>query len=121
MDLVAALRGAGLNVEQSPSNPIHRADPRWADWYRVGLPSTLRRCRTFVIVVDNGWDSSTWMAQEAESALVSPGGLQGLFWNPLRVAVDARGMVGYLRTELPVGLAEAVKGVVEATSRRTKS
>src|SRR5262245_30302007 len=91
-DLVTALRSAGLQVEHSPSE----RDPRWVDWYEVGLVASLLRCRVFVIVLDGGWDSSTWMAQEAASALeahavIPP--LHGFYWNPARLTVRAAGMV----------------------------
>jgi hypothetical protein len=103
--LIACLNKLGVSLEHSPSNPRDKPDQRWKDWYHQGLPATLRRCRLFVIVVDDGWDSSSWMAQEAHLALVAPGSekrLRGYFWNPERRQVTAAGMVGYLQQELPI-------------------
>jgi hypothetical protein len=56
----------------------------------------------FVAVIDRGWDSSTWMAQEAD--LASRKGLPLLYWNPDRLVVKASGMVPYLREALPPAL-----------------
>ena len=119
-DLVAMLRAAGVVLECSPSNPLHASDSRWPDWYAAGLRAAIERCSVFVIVLDSGWDSSTWMAQEADAALQAPGQRQVFFWNPLRVAVHARGMLGYLRTELPASSSEAAEVIVRAAGRRTR-
>lgn len=81
-------------------------DPRWRDWYEAGLPAAIGRCEVFVAVVDRGWDSSTWMGQEADTA--SKSGLTLLYWNPDRLLVKARGMVAYLREELPPALDDAL-------------
>jgi hypothetical protein len=121
--LLAALRNANIQVEHSPSNPLDGQDVRWSDWYGVGLIHSLRRSNVFVIAVDQGWESSTWMAQEADMALHSPlvaPQLQAFFWNPMRVEVRAAGMVGYLRAELPVDVMGAVEILTQAASRRTR-
>ena len=118
--LVAALQTEGIQVEHSPRPPLHGNDPQWEHWYDIRLPEAIRRCSTFVIVLDHAWDGSTWMAQEAHMALESPHvtpHLTGFFWNPMRIR--PRGLVGYLRTELPVDPTEAVRVIVGSTSRRT--
>ena len=68
-DLIAALRQAGVEVEHSPRNPLDGEDPRWKDWYSSTLGAVIDRCDAFVIIVEPGWDSSTWMAIEAEAGL----------------------------------------------------
>jgi hypothetical protein len=78
----------------------------------------------FVVVLVAGWDSSTWMAEEANYALTMPrvvAPLPGFFWNPTRVSVRARGMVGYLKTELPVSVEDAVAVLLEEAGRITTS
>jgi hypothetical protein len=107
--LIDALATASLRVDHSPSNPLDRDDDRWPDWYEKGLRAALRGCRLFVIVVDAGWDSSSWMAQEAQSARESR--MDSFFWNPTRVSVRAKGMTPYLKVELPVDLEEAVRSL----------
>jgi TIR domain len=109
--LIGRLQSVGVRVEHSPSNPLDREDARWPDWYQEGLRAALGRCRLFVIVVDAGWDSSTWMAQEAHAALESDRmirHLEGFFWNPTGAVVRAAGMVRYLKVELPVEIEDAV-------------
>ena len=70
------------------------------------LKEILDRRRVVVLVdeLDRGWDSSTWMAEEADTA--SKRGLPLLYWNPDRVVVKA--MVPYLREALPPALDEAL-------------
>ena len=86
-------------------------DPRWRDWYTVGLPAAVGRCDLFVIVVDRGWDCSSWMASEADMALKR--GLPLLYWNPDRIVVKARGMIPYLREEVPSALDDALGLLLE--------
>lgn len=71
--------------------------------------STLARCDLFVIVVDKGWDFSTWMGSEADLAQRQICDTC-LFWNPTNVA--ARGMLQYLREELPPQLDQAIVAIV---------
>src|SRR5689334_2646354 len=83
-ELIRRLLTTGIGVEHSPSNPLDREDARWSDWYHEGLFAALRRCRLFVIVLDAGWDSSTWMGTEAHAALESSRAgtqLEAFFWN----------------------------------------
>jgi len=99
-------------VEHSPIDSPEFYDPRWPSWYAEGLQSTLRRCQLFVIVLEKYWDSSTWMAEEANFAMTMPQVVQPLpsfFWNPTKTPMTAHGMRGYLKTELPVGIYDAVK------------
>jgi hypothetical protein len=113
--LVAALLATGVTVIGSPSNPLDSHDPRWSNWYEAGLPEAVRRCSAFVIVVDRGWDSSTWMSIEAEEALkCSIGGrpLPMLFWNPMSLEVKARGMTPYLKRRLPNAVSQAVSQLI---------
>lgn len=65
-DLVRALREAGAEVDHSPADGD---DPRFYDWYDVGLPAAVRHCEAFVIVPITWWDSSTWMMIEADTAM----------------------------------------------------
>ena len=65
-----------------------------------------------IIVIDEVWDSSTWMAIEADTAEqeLKAGGLRGLFYiNPGQRTVDSSGMLRYLRKELPTDLDEAIR------------
>ena len=105
--LIDGLRQAHVTIEHSPRNPIDADDPRWRGWYEVGLPAAVERSDVFVAVIDRGWDSSTWMACEAEMATKK--GLPVLYWNPDGVKVTAQGMVPYLREELPPAIDEAVE------------
>jgi len=76
-----------------------------------------------VVVVDAGWDSSSWMAEEAHLALEATGmdrRLRGYFWNPERHHVTAAGVVGYLKEELPTDVDSAARFVAhEAGGRGT--
>ncbi len=120
--LIACLNKLGVSVEHSPSNPNDAPDARRKDWYDQGLPATLRRCDIFVIVVDRGWESSTWMAQEAHLALMASEigkPLRGYYWNPERRRVTAAGMVGYLKQELPIDVEQAARIVARDAGIRT--
>jgi hypothetical protein len=104
--LIDGLRGAGAAVEHSPRNPSDGHDPRWKNWYDKGLQEALKRCASFVAVVDRAWDSSTWMAIEADEAekhLTST-----YYWNPQGVTIAAAGMKPYLTAELPAALDAAI-------------
>ncbi len=98
--LIAALRAKGITVEHSPSNPIDRTDPKWNNWYAEGLAQTLAKCEKFVIVIDEGWDSSSWMGEESHAAMVlnnAPLANQAYYWNPNNVVAQALGMKAYLK------------------------
>jgi hypothetical protein len=112
--LIDGLRRAGVAVEHSPRNPIHGHDPRWQDWYSKGLQDALKRCTSFVAVVDRVWESSTWMAVESDEAKKRVASTY--FWNPQGVAVAAAGMKPYLTAELPAPLDAAIAVLVQ---RRT--
>lgn len=75
-----------------------------------------------LVVVDSGWDSSSWMGQEAHFALEAPGAkrhLRGYLWNPEGRQVKAAGMVGYLRQGLPADIDEACDILAEVAGGRT--
>jgi hypothetical protein len=112
-ELIAGLRQAGLEVEHSPSNPLDSQDPRWANWYGDALEAAVDRCDLFIVVLEPGWDSSTWMAIEADAGLAKGRRTaeRAYVWNPDGIVVRAAGMIGYLRSELPRDLAEAVARV----------
>ncbi|MEL7358538.1 MAG: hypothetical protein AAFN40_18515 [Cyanobacteria bacterium J06560_6] len=97
-DLFSALRATDCIVEHSPRNPSDGYDERWPDWYEKGLTQTLKSVDRFIIVVDKGWDSSTWMGIEAEAAIAQDLSLE--FWNPQDCEI-APGMITYLRRRLP--------------------
>ncbi len=114
--LVARLRGEAFAVLHSPRNPSDGRDGRWVDWYRRGCRAELETADIFIAVISRPWDCSTWMAHECDEALrlAEAGRLRGMFyWNPERIAVEARGMLKYLKEPLPDDLdelARALKG-----------
>ena len=97
--LIRELKSLSCAVFHSPRNPLDGEDPRWSDWYASGLSTSLARCDRFVVVLDQGWDSSTWMAQEASLAVEQ--NLETFYWNPLQVVVTAGGVKMYLVNERP--------------------
>jgi hypothetical protein len=118
-ELIASLRAAGLSVEHSPKSPAHGEGSSWTDWYQSGLRSALGRCSIFVAVVDRGWDSSTWMAIEAEEAVqkLGPARIRSFYWNPEARVITAKGMLPYLNEELSREVSEAVLQLREALGR----
>ena len=121
-ELIAELQKRGVQLERSPSNPLHAKDPRWEDWLEGGLAAALRRCGVFVVVVDAGWDSSSWMGEEAHLALEARGSimpLRGFFWNPEGMRMTAAGMVRHLREELPIDSEKAAAVLVSVARGRT--
>jgi hypothetical protein len=106
--LIDALRTSGVRVECSPRNPLDGEDSRWTDWYSTGLPNAIRGVDVVVLVLDEGWDSATWMAEEARLAFAFLGAEAVLFWNPNLVSVRAAGMLPYLKTRLPDEISDAV-------------
>ena len=67
-------------------------------------------------VVDEAWDSSTWMAEEFHVAMNSEDGAKvkkTYYWNPSNLPVTAAGMMPYLHSEIPVSLREAVEVLSE--------
>lgn len=104
-NLIAALRFRGLSVEYSPSNPKNKPDSKWENWYEEGLMAALQGCDTFVAVVTDAWDSSSWMYAECQVALnlLNASQMPRLFyWNPQKISVTAAGMVRFLKSELPL-------------------
>jgi hypothetical protein len=109
--LIQHLMASGLAVDHSPRNPLDGDDPRWHDWFKKGLPAAVAAADCFVIVIDGGWDSSTWMGEEAHIASVS--GLPMYYWNPAGIQVKAKGMLPYLKRKLSDDLADAVQCLAE--------
>ncbi len=115
---ISELRVKKYRVDHSPRNPQDGNDSRWADWYEIGLSEAIKESQAFVIVVDQGWDSSTWMGIEADEALKSMQALGGrylmAYWNPNNIEVRAQGMMEYLKNRLPNEIDKAI----EALTRR---
>ena len=123
-ELISALRSVGVHVEHSPDPSGSSAvDPRWRGWYPVsaagpgsdsesGIARALDASDACVIVLNSWWDSSTWMAIEADEALARLGDGKLLYWNPDAVEVRSAGMLPYLRTALPTGLSDAVRVIL---------
>lgn len=116
--LVRKLREEGFHVTHSPQNPLDGDDRRWRDWYERGLDEALESTNIFIIVIDYGWDSSTWMAQEADSALkrFESGQIREMcYLNPENIDIHAAGMLRYLKQQLPDDfdtLVEILKGSI---------
>lgn len=62
--LKRSLMNLGLPVTSSPSPE----DERWHDWQQAGCGRQLGSFDIFVAVVTEGYDGSTWMAHELETA-----------------------------------------------------
>jgi hypothetical protein len=111
--LISGLQAKGWAVSHSPSNPLDAEDPRWADWYERGLAQALANVEVFIAVIDDAWDSSTWMAVEADLARRAGTHTPRRYsWNPSAVRVRAGGMRQYLDERLPRAM-EAAVAVVE--------
>jgi hypothetical protein len=111
-NLISSLLQTGFQVTHSPRNPISAVDDRWEDWYANGLGKALQSTDIFLIVVDYPWDSSTWMAIEADQALQlhQSGWIKHyLYFNPDHLEVKARGMMPYLTKGLPTDLEQAIE------------
>jgi hypothetical protein len=115
--LLRRLTAAGLAVDHSPRNPLDADDPRWRDWYRNGLPAAITATDCFLIVVDGGWDCSTWMGEEAHLAEISD--LPMYFWNPEHIHV--KGMLRYLKRQLPDDSADAVRQLIASVETEPRS
>ncbi|HLL14149.1 MAG TPA: toll/interleukin-1 receptor domain-containing protein [Pyrinomonadaceae bacterium] len=99
--LVECLREAGFRVTHSPGSP---SSERWRDWYARNCRDELEKASIFIAVIDPAWDSSTWMAHEANEAmkLLEAGRIRKMYyWNPEQVQVKAAGMAPYLKDRLP--------------------
>lgn len=109
--LIKELRAYGFQVNHSPRNPIHGYDFRWANWYEKGLQDSLATANVFIISVDAGWDSSTWMAMEADLALrlLGNGNIKQLYYyNPLHIRVKSKWAVPDLNKQLPDSLNDTI-------------
>jgi hypothetical protein len=106
---IQALKSLGFATEHSPSNPIRGIDKRWNAWYSTELLNTLSKVNAFIVLLDNGWDSSTWMAIEGEAALGLAQPLPMYVYNPLEIKVSAKVMLPYLKELLPSDPAQAAE------------
>lgn len=123
-ELISALRSAGADVGHSPDpSGSSDVDPRWSGWYPVsgagpgsdsesGIARALDASDVCVIVLNSWWDSSTWMAIEADEALARLGDSRLLHRNPDGVEVRSAAMRRYLGTVLPHELSDAVRVVL---------
>jgi len=116
--LIARLRDAGIEVTHSP---YAGEDPRFQSWYDAGLAAAVAWSDAVVIVPVTWWDSSTWMAIEADAGYrraQSQPGFPFYAWSPTGVEAEAvaLGMRPYLRaaTALPREVDEAVATIVRA-------
>jgi hypothetical protein len=107
-DLRDRLSLDGWSLDCSPRNPERGRDSRWDDWYANGCTTALANADVFVAVATAGWNSSTWMAHEAEAALDQ--GLEPFLWNPNRVPIPA-GMRCFANATLPDSLAAAAEAL----------
>jgi hypothetical protein len=107
--LIEALRARGYVVEHSPRSPNLEPE-RWRDWYGRGCADATRRASVVVTVVTDGWDGSTWMAHEAQTAIDLE--RQLLCWNPDQRAIPV-GMVRYAQQTLPLELEAAVASIAQ--------
>jgi hypothetical protein len=116
---IDGLRDAGLQATCSPLNPLLGHDPRWRDWYASGCKSAIETSDIFVAVETAGYDCSTWMAIEAETAWHATRelGKPRLYHLPRpeggRPPVGFHGFTGSV-VELPVNPDDAVAAVVAA-------
>jgi len=116
--LISELRKKGFKVDHSPRNPSVGHDSRWADSYRTGIKRAIEQSQSFVIVLDSGWDSSTWMAVEADEASKKAEELGDdylmAYRNPTNIDVKAKGRLGYLRRRLPNDVDKAIEALTTA-------
>lgn len=111
--LAELLHTRAFRIDSSPRHPSDGPDVRWGDWYTTGLINALRGAQIAVLVVDDGWDSSTWMAEEARLAFALLGDSAVFFWNPNDVQVRAAGMLPFLKARLPDDPAVAAARIEE--------
>ena len=111
LELINSLSENNITHKHSPLNPASGTDPLWKNWYSSELENQLKQCNTFIIVVDQGWESSTWMATEAETAKLL--NLSFAYWNPLNITKISLGMQSYLKNQLPINLSDATVKIAE--------
>jgi hypothetical protein len=68
VQVIGLLKAEGYSVTTSPLNPAIGDDPRWKDWYDNGCQAAIESNDVFLAVVTAGYDSSTWMAIEFQTA-----------------------------------------------------
>lgn len=102
MAFLARARAAAWDLEHSPDGCT---DPRWRTWYAVECEHTVARADLVVSIVTPGWDGSTWMCHEADTALRCGRPLH--LWNPAGRRVPI-GMQRYAEQPLPTDLDEAI-------------
>ena len=66
-----------------------------------------------IVVVDCGWDSSTWMGIESDEirTRLDAGNFQAFLWNPEGIAVRAAGMIPYVQAFRVATLNEIIDGL----------
>jgi hypothetical protein len=112
--LIQTLMQNGFTIVHSPRNPLRGHDQRWDDWYSRGLPAAISKASAFIIVIDQGWDSSSWMATESDEALRAS--LPMYVYNPMELRVVAKGMLGCLGEILPTDADRAAAYLKKANS-----
>jgi hypothetical protein len=120
-DLIEQLRVLGMTIDHSPRNPADGEDMRWSSWYASGLDRALDSSSLAVLVIDHGWASSSWMAEEARTAFNRLGADAVLLWNPAQIEVSACGMKPYLTSRLPEDLRAAVDEIATRLSSRPRA
>ncbi|CAK0778495.1 hypothetical protein CCP4SC76_6610001 [Gammaproteobacteria bacterium] len=105
MRILEALVAADWSVEHSPRNPGRGPDARWSDWYSQGCADTLGRADVSLGVCTPGWDGSSWMAHEGETALEL--GVPLFLWNPRHYAIPL-GMRRYAERPLDDSISVAI-------------
>jgi hypothetical protein len=103
--LIRFLREASFEVVHSP----RKTSVQWGKWYESDCRETIKRAAVFVAVINQAWDSSTWMMHELNEAsrLLESGKLRKLyFWNP--DGIEMRAGQRHLKERLPDNLNELV-------------
>lgn len=102
--LIKELRYHNFEVSHSPRD---NNDTHWGNWYERGLEEELKQTQIFIAVITKSWQWSTWMSHEINEAckLLKEEKIENVyFWNPENIEVEAVGMIGYLKNELPIDL-----------------
>lgn len=104
--LIALLRKRRIELDHSP---MGGDDPRFVDWYARGCTAAISRADVAVAVVTAGWNGSTWMAHEADTALTMGKPLH--CWNPGEFMVPL-GMLRFTQQMLAADAGAAVEQLV---------
>src|SRR5262249_50661017 len=117
-----ALRSANFDVTCSPLNPALGLDARWHDWYATGCNALIESVAIFVAVETDGYECSTWMAHEADTACKVARGHERPMLYYLARPSGRRLSIGFRRFEdaavkLPVDPTEAVQAILADEAR----